>query len=113
MSLIDLLFRFHGRVGRGTWWRWAVAMPLGMGLYLTVLLRVVGLPPTTTDTIVNLLLCWPVIAVSVKRWHDRDKRAAWVLLNLVPVVGWLWALAENGMLAGTGHANRYGEAVAD
>ena len=58
--------------------------------------------------VVNLLLIWPALAVSVKRWHDRDKSGWWVLLNLLPVIGWLWALVDNGFLRGTDGPNRYG-----
>ncbi len=59
--------------------------------------------------IVNLLLVWPALAVSVKRWHDRDKSGVWVLLNLVPVIGWIWALIDNGFLRGTKGPNRFGD----
>jgi len=108
-SLRTLLFGLHGRVSRRTWWLWAVAMPLGMALYLTVLLRVAGIPPRATDTLVNLLLLWPMIAVSVKRWHDRGKSGWWVLVTLIPLAGWLWALAENGFRRGDRGVNRFGE----
>ena len=113
LSLRALLFTLQGRIGRRTWWLWAVAMPIGMGLYATVLLRVVGVSPRLTDTAVNLLLLWPVVAVSVKRWHDRDKSGWWVLVTLIPLVGWLWALLQNGVLRGNHTANRFGEPPAD
>ena len=47
--------------------------------------------------------------VYIKRFHDRDKSGWWVLLNLVPVIGWLWALIDNGFLRGTDGPNRFGE----
>lgn len=104
-----LLVRLDGRVTRRTWWCWGVLMPLGLGLYFTVVLRVVGLSPRGTEVAVNLLLLWPTLAVSVKRWHDRDKSGWWVLVVLVPLIGWLWALVENGLLRGNAGANRFGE----
>ena len=104
----DLLLGLRGRIGRQRWWLWGVAMPLGMALYLTVLLRVVGVAPRYTEVLVNLLLFWPAIAVSVKRWHDRDKSGWWVLVAFVPVVGWIWALVQNGMLRGDAGPNRFG-----
>jgi uncharacterized membrane protein YhaH (DUF805 family) len=61
------------------------------------------------EHIVNLLLLWPAVATAAKRWHDRDKSAAWVLIVLIPVVGWIWALIENGLLRGTAGPNRFGE----
>ena len=104
----DLLLGLRGRIGRRRWWLWGVAMPLGMALYLTVLLRVVGVTPRYTDVLVNLVLFWPAVAVSVKRWHDRDKSGWWVLVALVPLVGWIWALVQNGVLQGSAEANRFG-----
>ena len=110
MSLRALLLGLDGRIGRRSWWLWGVAVPLGLGLYFTVLLRVAGLSPRVTDIAVNLALLWPAVAVSAKRWHDRGKSAWWVLVALLPVVGWLWTLVENGLLRGDGGPNRYGQA---
>ena len=73
------------------------------------LLGIARVRAQTADLIVNLLLVWPALAVSVKRWHDRDRSGWWVLLNLVPVIGWLWALIDNGFLRGTAGPNRFGE----
>jgi uncharacterized membrane protein YhaH (DUF805 family) len=53
-------------------------------------------------------LLWPSMAIMVKRWHDRDKRGWWALVVFVPVIGWIWALIENGLLRGTAGANRFG-----
>ena len=47
-------------------------------------------------------------AVTVKRWHDRDKSGWWVLIGFVPVIGLLWTLVECGCLKGTDGDNRYG-----
>jgi len=109
MGLRHLLLGLHGRIDRRTWWLWGVAAPLGLALYFTVVLRVAGLPARATDVAVNPLLLWPTLAVSVKRWHDRDKSGWWVLVALVPFIGWIWVLVENGLLRGDAGANRYGE----
>lgn len=108
-SLRRLLFGIEGRIGRRTWWLWAVAMPLGMAIYFTVLLRVAGVSPHGAQGVVNLLLVWPVVAVSAKRWHDRNQSAWWVLISLVPVVGLVWAVIANGLLRGDAQVNRFGE----
>jgi uncharacterized membrane protein YhaH (DUF805 family) len=57
------------------------------------------------------LWLWTLLAVFVKRWHDRDKSGAWMLINLVPVLGWIWTLIECGFMAGTQGYNRYGGSV--
>ena len=82
---------------------------IGMAMYLTVVLRIAGVGKETADLLVNLLLLWPALAISVKRWHDRDKPGWWALIAFVPVVGWIWVLIENGLMRGTAGANRSGE----
>ncbi len=54
------------------------------------------------------LAYWLIIAAYVKRFHDRDKSAWWLLVGFVPVLGPIWLLIELGFLRGTIGANRYG-----
>jgi uncharacterized membrane protein YhaH (DUF805 family) len=98
----------RGRIGRAGFWRWGVGLPLGVALLLHALLGIARVPREDAELAVNLLLMWPVVAVSAKRWHDRDKSGWWVLIVLVPVVGWIWALVDNGFLRGSQGANRFG-----
>jgi uncharacterized membrane protein YhaH (DUF805 family) len=51
---------------------------------------------------------WPAVAVGVKRWHDIDVSGWWVLINVVPYVGWLIALLFNGFSRGSIGRNRFG-----
>jgi uncharacterized membrane protein YhaH (DUF805 family) len=103
-----MLLSLQGRVSRREFWLWGVLALLGVALLLQALLGIAGVGPNAAERLVNLVLVWPAIAVSVKRWHDRDKSGWWVLINLVPVIGWLWALVENGLLRGTPGPNRFG-----
>ena len=48
------------------------------------------------------------MAIQAKRWHDHDKSALWLLINLIPYIGPVWALIENGFKPGTSGANRFG-----
>jgi uncharacterized membrane protein YhaH (DUF805 family) len=104
-----LLFSFEGRIGRRTWWLCSAAVLIGLAIYLTAVLRIAGVTRDTTELLVNGLLLWPALAISVKRWHDRDKPGWWALIAFVPVIGWLWLLIENGMLRGSAGVNRFGE----
>lgn len=99
----------RGRIPRRTFWLYGVLALLGLGLLLSALLSIAGMPSRHAEALVNLLLLWPGIAVSVKRWHDRDRSGWWVLIVLIPVVGWLWALIDNGFLRGTPGPNRFGQ----
>lgn len=55
----------------------------------------------------GLALLLPNWAVGVRRLHDIDRSGWWVLLSLVPVLGWIvlfvWACTR-----GTPGANRFG-----
>ena len=88
-----------GRIRRREYWLFYVlpALVLG-GLFYASPFRVV----------VVLAVLWPAIAVQVKRWHDQDFSAWWVLVNLIPVVGWVIALVLNGFAPGTRGENQYG-----
>lgn len=98
----------RGRIGRATFWLHGVLVLLGMALLLRALLDIARLPPDEVDEWVSLLLAWPLIAISAKRWHDRDRSAWWVLVLLLPVGGVVWLLLDNGFVRGTPGPNRFG-----
>ena len=113
-SVGNLLFSFQGRIGRQDWWVFAVlVIGFGGGIVAGVIDTMMGYRtpenPIGPGIIVNLLLIWPSLALTVKRWHDRDKSGWWVLINLIPIIGWIWGLVENGFLKGTAGPNRFGE----
>ena len=107
-SPLFVFFALRGRISRRTFWLYGVCALLGLGLLGHALLGIAGLSVGLAETVVNLLLLWPAIAVSAKRWQDRDRSPWWVLVNLIPVVGWAWALIDNGFVRGTPGPNRFG-----
>ena len=109
MPPLRLFFSLRGRLSRKQFWLYGVLALLGLAMLAHALLGIARVRAPTADLIVNLLLVWPALAVSVKRWHDRDRSGWWVLLNLLPVIGWLWALIDNGFLRGTAGRNRFGD----
>ena len=107
-SPLHIFLSVRGRVSRRTFWLYGVLALLGLGLLGHALLGIAGVEQGRIEAIVNLLLVWPAVAVSAKRWQDRDRAPWWVLITLVPVVGWLWALIDNGFVKGTPGPNRFG-----
>lgn len=103
-----LFWRLEGRIGRAMWWRYGVLMPLLASATALALLDIARVAPQTASTLVNLLLFWPAVAVSVKRWHDLGRSGWWVLILLVPVVGLIWTLVANGIVRGDAGPNRFG-----
>ena len=108
MNWRNYLFSFEGRVSRQQYW---------LMMLLTLPFAVVGalfdvqrghLPLEGPGVLFLLPIVWPALAVAVKRWHDRNKAGWWILINLIPIVGDIWALVENGLLKGTPGDNRFG-----
>jgi uncharacterized membrane protein YhaH (DUF805 family) len=102
-----LLFRFDGRINRAKFWS-------GVGALIVAYIVIIALFAIDSSALRALLglallaMYWPSLAISIKRWHDRDKSGWWVLIVFVPIIGGLWALIETGFLAGTGGPNQYG-----
>lgn len=120
--MLHLLFSFQGRVNRAKYW----LVHIGVVVAIAVLwMLVVGTVDFTTHDPrqrfaeirgasllmmlpVAVVFVWSGLAISVKRWHDRNKSGWWVLIGFVPVIGHLWFLIECGLLPGTPGPNDYG-----
>lgn len=57
--------------------------------------------------LVGLALFIPSLAVTVRRFHDQDKSGWFVLIGLIPYVGWLVVLVFM-FIEGTAGTNRFG-----
>ncbi len=108
LSLLQIYFSLQGRVNRKTYWLLLI-LPMFMLGFISAILVPYFPDYYWIDSLITLLVLWPNIAVQVKRWHDRDKSGWWVLIGLIPIVGFIWALIENGFLAGDPSWNQYGE----
>ncbi|MEM0897537.1 MAG: DUF805 domain-containing protein [Verrucomicrobiota bacterium] len=120
-TLKQILFSFQGRIKRSQWWL-TVGISLLFVLVMSVPLGLMGdssvealegdgeMSPLMMIwmLILYVFLVWVGLAAAVKRWHDRNKSGWWVLISFVPLIGGIWALIENGCLAGRDEGNRYG-----
>jgi uncharacterized membrane protein YhaH (DUF805 family) len=110
MSLAHIYFSFTGRIGPATYW--LCALPILAFLLILSLLEVEYYDYTSFAGVLTLggrlLILWPSLALTVKRWHDRNKSGWWALIGLIPYIGQIWTFIENGLLPGTKGPNRYG-----
>src|SRR5882757_5298222 len=119
--MANLLFGLRGRITRAKFWLVALVIYVGelmlytaLGGNIAVLIDPPGELPSIgpfAGTIIlafGLLVMWILLAVTVKRFHDRDKSGWWVLVVFVPLIGGLWYLIECGFLRGTDGPNPYG-----
>jgi len=103
-----LLLKFDGRINRAKFWIGVAAI---WAAYIVFFVLAYVLPSGIVLLLAILLLIaevWIGLAVSIKRWHDRGKSGWWVLISLIPIIGWIWALIETGFLEGDSGDNQYG-----
>ncbi len=99
MPITTLLFSFQGRIGRKTFWLW------NCFYYVMIAGFVVGanqLFPGIATYILPVFLVViliPDLAITAKRWHDRDKTSWWLLLNIPLVIGRMSVPVGNNAIA--------------
>jgi len=107
MDYKNLLISFEGRIGRKTYWMCFLAF-IGIALVLGIASAFLGKAAIILQLLLLIPMIWCGLAIQAKRWHDRDKSAWWILIGLLPIIGPIWALVENGFLRGTEGDNRFG-----
>ena len=65
----------------------------------------------TIATVIFAAVVVPLVFITGKRFHDRNKSAWWCLLLLIPLVGTIWLVVECGFFVGDAGPNRFGEAT--
>ena len=106
-NLVWLYLSLKGRITRSDYWMLYILPALVVGLASFWVASIYDKVDLVGD-VVTLGFLWPSIAIQVKRWHDVDKSGWWVLINLIPVIGTIWALIENGFMSGAPGENRFG-----
>ena len=131
-KLSHLLFSFKGRIDRTLFWEGNVLLagflaltaiaaffsavaPLGLGFADPNSGLINPQSQIQLLVAVALLLAaldlWIILALAVKRLHDRDRPGAWALaLIAIPPLGLIWWVVELGTWRGTTGPNRYGVA---
>ena len=97
---------FTGRAARPEYWFWVLftlLVSIGCGLLQAAL----GTFGEIVGDLISLALLLPSLAVGARRLHDIDRTAWWLLIALVPVVGWI-VLVVFACLPGTPGPNRFG-----
>ena len=85
---------FSGRARRSEYWYFALFSFL-VGIVTNILDAVVGTDYDGAtsggliNTVVSLALFLPSLAVGVRRLHDIDKSGWWILIGIIPIIGWI------------------------
>lgn len=109
MTSIQRSATFSGRASRREFWCFMAFYLWLWFLILALLLSVPLLAPVYL--LVGLAAVLPMLSVTVRRLHDVNRSALWLLLAFIPVIG-SYALSMMLVLPGSEGANDYG-VVAD
>lgn len=110
LSVIRNYLGFSGRARRKEYWMF-ILVNFVLSAVLGILDSMLGLKifgdKALLTTVYGIVIFLPWWAVQFRRLHDTDRSAWWLLLLVIPVIGWLVILAFNCQ-AGTVGNNRYG-----
>ena len=96
---------FNGRSRRTEYWMFALFNALIMlGLCLLLMNEVIGPNPIYAFAV---LIVIPTLSVTVRRLHDTNRSAWWLLLPMIPILGELVFLIFM-VLEGKPERNRFG-----
>jgi uncharacterized membrane protein YhaH (DUF805 family) len=95
---------FSARACRSEYWYWVLFVCVG-SIVAVIIDRVIGM--RLIDAIFGLATIIPSIAVAVRRLHDVDRTGWWLLIDFIPLIGWI-VLIVWFCTAGTAGSNRFG-----
>jgi uncharacterized membrane protein YhaH (DUF805 family) len=82
---------FDGRASRSEFWWWT--------LFTFLVSLATGIVSDLLSGLFSLAVLLPSLAVGARRLHDTDRSAWFLLLWLIPVIGWLillfWAIQDS------------------
>lgn len=105
VTLARLLIAFRGRLSRFTYWIGCVALFAAFAVMFVFIESALGRGMTL---MLYPFVFWPLLALSVKRMHDRGRSPLWLLAVAIPILGPLWLFIELGLRVGTPGENQYG-----
>ncbi len=105
-SALSQYVGFSGRARRSEYW-WFFLFTTIVGIVASTLDSVLFAPDPGSTRIIGplyglaaLALLLPSLAVGVRRLHDTDRTGWWLLIGLVPIVGWIllivWYCQDSG-----------------
>lgn len=102
---------FRGRSRRKEYWYFALFVVV-ISIVLSIVDNLIGAYDRSTGVgllsgIFSLAILIPSIAVSVRRLHDIDRTGWWVLISLVPLIGFIVLIVFH-VQDSTPRTNRYG-----
>jgi uncharacterized membrane protein YhaH (DUF805 family) len=77
---------FKGRARRSEYW-WFVLFNVIVGIVAGIIDAIIG--TQIIGYLASLALLLPNIAVGIRRLHDTSRVGWWILIGIIPIVGWI------------------------
>ncbi len=110
ISVIKKYVTFEGRARRKEYWIFflfnlifSIAASILDRLFHTMSAQGTGL----ISSLYSLFVLLPGIAVAIRRLHDISKSGWYILIGLIPIIGWIWCIILLATDSDPG-ANKYG-----
>jgi uncharacterized membrane protein YhaH (DUF805 family) len=92
LAVLRKYVEFSGRAKRREYWMF-VLVNLIISVILSFIDRALGFTSETgfglLSGIYSLAVLLPSLAVTVRRLHDTGRSGWWILIALIPIVGWI------------------------
>jgi len=109
-SGFDHYTKFDGRAGRPAFWWWFLFGIL-VGIGASIIDAIIGSWGVVSG-LAALALLLPNLSVAIRRLHDTDHSGWWVLIGLIPIIGFIVLLIFY-LRQGDAGENRYGPPPVD
>lgn len=114
-SGFDHYVNFEGRASRAAYWWWVlfafivniVASFVDRALGWDYVVQGYSTGSGPIATVVALALLLPGLSVAVRRLHDTGRSGWWLLISVIPVIGWIMLLVFM-LQPGTPGPNQFG-----
>ena len=109
-SGFDNYVNFNGRASRPAYWWWFLFGIL-VSAGASIIDLVLGTYPIL-NSLAGLALLLPGLSVAIRRLHDTNRTGWWILIGLIPVIGWIVLLIFY-LRQGDADTNTYGPPPAE
>lgn len=83
----DHYVKFDGRASRPAYWWWVL-----FAILVSIVCNIIDsavFDATILSFIAGVALFLPGISVAIRRLHDTDRTGWWILIGLIPVIGFI------------------------
>jgi uncharacterized membrane protein YhaH (DUF805 family) len=100
---------FHGRAGRPEfWWFTLVNIVVSVVIFQIVIGAIAGhAVGEALSGLYGLAVLLPNLGVAIRRLHDTNRTGWWILIGIIPVIGWIILIVFYAM-GGDSSENSYG-----